>query len=72
MFKKLLNIWDDLADYDHRVLSFLTSSGTGAQQTKAANFQVTPATRGNPGEVFVVFGGFYYQSQTAVQRYLSS
>ena len=68
VLERLLNIWKALEDYDQRVLCFLASSGNGGQQTNAANFQILPATRGNAGEVFIVFGGFYYQSQMAVQR----
>ena len=66
----MLNIWQALEDYDHRVLSFLNLSGNGGQQTNAANFQIMPATRGNPGEVIIVFGGFYYKAELAVERYL--
>ena len=69
ILKRLLGVWKLLEDYDHRVRCFLSSSGTGLDETNAANFQIMPAIRGNAGEVYVVFGGFYYESHVAVQRY---
>ena len=70
VLKRLLNIWELLKDFDHRVLCFLRTSGRGGPETNAANFQILPATRGNPGQVIVVFGGFYYQAKVSVERYV--
>ncbi len=65
---KLFAAWKALQDYDSRVLTFLTSSGNGGKVTDAANFQIMPAVRGQPGEVYIVFGGFFYRSHTSVHR----
>ena len=63
-----MNVWSTLKDYDQRVLCFLSSSGKGGLETTEASFQIMPATRGTSGEVFIVFGGFFYQSNIAIER----
>ena len=65
----MMEIWKQLKDYDHRVHSFMASSSTGTRETNAANFQIMPAVRGDSEEVLILFGGFYYQANTAVKRY---